>query len=280
VLPGLGVVLLVAAVWWLWRRQRSPIVGFLIFWFALTLAPQVILAPMVSEHDRYLYIPSYAFCALVAWAILNLGRVPAKVRVAAALSIVALWSGMTWHEMGYWDCDKTLWTRVLDISPSQPKAQLQMAGIYSEEGDTAKALSILNDGLQYRPDSLKLWLARAGILNSDKQFGEAKAGYLKIMQLTEPTAGHAVEAGTATGMRATAAHQLALLDISAKDFVEAESYARMAIGLDFNGVGYHSTLAQSLRGQGRLDEAKAENALELHLRIAQQLHPAGPDTHP
>ena len=53
------------------------------FWFVLTLAPAVIVAPMVLQHDRYLYIASYAFCALVAWAILHLGRLPAKARLVA-----------------------------------------------------------------------------------------------------------------------------------------------------------------------------------------------------
>jgi hypothetical protein len=269
VLPGLGVLLLTAAAWWLWRRQRSPVAGFLMFWFALTLAPPVIVAPMVSQHDRYLYIPAYAFCALVAWAILYLGRLSGKVRVAAALCVVALWSGMTWHEMGYWDCEKTLWSRVLEISPSQPKAQMQLAGIYSQAGDNAKALSILSDGLRYRPDSQKLWLERASIYYGNKQFDEAQAGYLKVMQLTEPPAGQPVEAG-ATPVRACAAHQLAVLAISAKNFREAESYSRTAVKLDFNGVGYHATLSQALAGEGRMGEAKAENALELHLRLAQQ----------
>jgi protein O-mannosyl-transferase len=270
VLPGLGVLLLVAMAWWLWRRQGSSVTAaFLIFWFVLTMAPQVILAPMVSEHDRYLYIPLYAFCALVAWAILYLGRVPAKVRVAAVLSVVALWSGMTWHEMGYWDCDKTLWGRVLEISPSQLKAQLALAGIYSESGDRVKALSILSDGLRYRPTSLKLLMSRAGILHENEQFDESRAEYLKVMQLTEPPAGHSVEAGLPTSSRAFAAYQLALLDLSSNNFVEAENYVRMAISLDFNGVGYHVTLSQSLRGQGRTNEANAENALELQLGMAQ-----------
>ena len=269
-LPGLGLLLLVGMTWRVWRRQGSSVVAaFLIFWFALTMAPQVILAPMVSVHDRYLYIPLYAFCALVAWAILYFGTVPAKVRVAAVLSIVALWSGMTWHEMGYWDCDKSLWGRVHQISPSEPKAHLELAGIYSNSGDRIRALSILSDGLRYRPISLKLLMMHAGILYENKQFGESRAEFLKVMHLTEPPAGHPVEAGLPSSSRAFAAQQLALLDISANNFVEAESYARIAISLNFNGVGFHSALSQSVRGQGRTDEAKAENALELRLRMAQ-----------
>jgi tetratricopeptide (TPR) repeat protein len=271
VLPGVVLLFLVAISWWLWRRQRSPVAAFLIFWFAVTLTPPVILAPMVSEHDRYLYIPSYAFCALVAWAILYLGKVTAKVRLVAALVVVALWSGLTWHEMSYWDCDKTLWSRVLEISPSEPKAQLQLALIYNYQvKDIPKALSILDDGLRYHPNSLKFHLVRAEILYGNKQFDEARTEYLKIMQLTEPKAGCPVEAGIPTSLRAAAASQLALLDISARDFVEAERYARTAISLVPDGVGYHSILSRTLAGEGRPEESKAENALELRLRLAQQ----------
>jgi Tfp pilus assembly protein PilF len=202
--------------------------------------------------------------------ILYLGTIPARLRVAVALCVVAVWSGLTWHEMGYWDSDRALWGRVAEIAPSQPKAQLQLAFMYNDDGDTPKALSILNDGLRYRPNSLKLWLARAGILYGNKQFDEARTGYLKVMQLTEPPAGHPVEAGVPAHARAASANQLALLDLAAKNFVEAESYARTALSLDFNGVGFHETLSRILTAEGRLDEASAENALELRLRLAQQ----------
>ena len=49
--------------------------------------------------------------------------------------MVALWSGLTWHEMGYWDDDMALWGRVLQISPSNLKAQVQMAYLYTQAGD-------------------------------------------------------------------------------------------------------------------------------------------------
>jgi tetratricopeptide (TPR) repeat protein len=278
VLPATGLLLLLAAVWWLWRRQRSKVAAFLIFWFALTLAPAVIVAPMVLQHDRYLHIASFAFCALVAWAVLYLGNVQAGSlpiqRVVAALCVVALWTGLSWHEMGYWDCDTTLWSRVLQISPSEPKAQIQLAFIYKEARDTPRALAILNDGLRYRPDSPSLWTVRARVLYDDKRWDEARAAFLKVLQVTEPAPGQAVAAGTPTRLRAAAAYQLALLDISASNFQEAERYVRVALSLDDKGVGYHNALSQCLRGEGRIEQAKAENALELRLRLAQQpVHP-------
>ena len=89
VLPAAGLIVLLTAAWALWRRQRSALAAFLGFWFVLNLAPPVIVAPMVLQHDRYLYLSTYAFCALVAWAILRLGKLPARARLAIALSVVA-----------------------------------------------------------------------------------------------------------------------------------------------------------------------------------------------
>jgi tetratricopeptide (TPR) repeat protein len=270
VLPGIGLLVLFAGAVWLWSRRRSPVAAFLMFWFVLTLAPPVILAPMVSEHDRYLYIPAYAFCALIAWVILYFGKLPSSARLIIALGVVLLWSGLTWHEMGYWDCEKTLWSRVLEIAPSQSKARLMLASIYKDEDNVPKALSILDDGLRYNQSSLKLLMAQADIFSYNKQNDDARASYLKIMEITEPAAGEPVDAGLKTRLRAAAAYRLAEMDISANNFVEAERYIRTALSLDANGVGYHAVLSKVLLGEGHADEAKAENALELHLRLTQR----------
>ncbi len=278
VVPGIGALLLLAAALLIWRKHRTPAAGFLIFWFALTLAPPVIVSPMVSEHDRYVYIPLYAFCALVAWAILYLGKMQPKVRIAVALVVVALWSGLTWHEMGYWDCDKALWSRVFEVSPSQPKAQMQLAYLYAEEKNIPKALSILDVGLHYRPNAAKLWLTRAEILFMDKQYDAARPAFLKVMELTEPSPGRALEPD-ASSQRAGAAYELAEIELAANHLAEADRYATVALSLNPTGTGYHSVLSRIRSAQGRLDEAKAESALELRLRIAQQ-RAAGTSAHP
>jgi tetratricopeptide (TPR) repeat protein len=266
VLPAAGLVVLLAAAVWLWSVRRSKRAAFLMFWFVLTLSPAVIVAPMVLQHDRYLYISSYAFCALIAWAVLYLGNLPAATRLAVAVCIVALWSGMTWHEMGYWDCETTLWGRAHQIAPSELRAQMALASIYNEAGDSSKAIGILDDGLRYRPNATNLWLARAMIFQDDKRFDDARTGYLRVLQLTEPAAGHPVEAGTPLRFRAIAAHKLTVLDFSTGDFAEAELYARLALSLNFTGMNYHAALARSLREQGRMNEADAEDALEKRLR--------------
>jgi 4-amino-4-deoxy-L-arabinose transferase-like glycosyltransferase len=271
-LPAAGLVVLLVAAWWLWRRQCSRVAAFLIFWFVLTLAPPVIVAPMVLQHDRYLYLACYAYCALLAWMILRLGNVQPRTRLAVALCVVALWTGLTWHEMGYWDRDEALWARVLEISPTHPGAQVRVALSYAEAGDVPKALAMMDDALRLRPNSVQLRMVRAGVLAGAKQLDEARAEYLRVLQLTEPAPGHAVEPGMPARMRAAAAYQLALMDVKALNYPEAEQYARIALALNYKGVGYHAVLADSLRGEGLADEAKAESTTELKLRLAQQQH--------
>ena len=271
VLPGVALLLLLAAGIWFWSRWRSPVAAFLMFWFALTLAPPVIVAPMVSEHDRYLYLTAYAFCALVAWASLRLGSLWTKAPYVLALCVVILWTGLSWHEMGYWDCDETLWTRVLEISPSQSKAIIQMAQLYCEEGDSAKAISLLKEGVRYYPTSPKFWMEYARTLNDAGRFEEARTSYLKVMQLTEPIGGRPAGTMVSTNARAAAAHQLAIMDLKANNLLEAESYARTALDSNPEAVSYHTTLSAILNAEGRVDEAVAEGKLELQLSLARQL---------
>ncbi len=271
VLPAVGLLLLLIASLWLWSRWHSKVAAFLMFWFVLTLAPPVIVAPMVHEHDRYLYLASYAFCALVAWMILQLRHLSAKACVMVALCVVLLWSGMTWHEMGYWDTEATLWPRSLEISPSSLMAQLHTAVIYREAGDTVKALGVLNDGLRYRPNNTNLWVVRSQIFQADKQLDEARAGYLNVMRLTEPTtvpqdaADAPTERAVATSMRTVAAYELAVLDFSTKDWPEAEHYAQIAVTLNPKDPHSHMALERSLREQGRVAEADDEKALVVRL---------------
>lgn len=268
VLPGLGVVALLTIGAWLCSR-KSKAANFLLLWFVITLAPPVIVAPMVLEHDRYLYLPAYAFCALVAWAILRLGTISPKARLGLAICVAALWFGLSWHEISYWDCDMKLWSRVLEISPSHLKGHVLLAGQYEQAGDTPRALSTIDDGLRIYPNSPGLWITRGGILSGNQQSAEARAAYLKVMQVTDPASGLAFDSGVVTPMRVAAAYDLAMMDVKGKNFTEAEGYIRTALALRPDGAGFHAILSTCLRAEGRIDEATAENLLELRLRLAE-----------
>jgi hypothetical protein len=118
------------------------------------------------------------------------------------------------------------------------------------------------------------------IFQADKQLDEARAGYLKVMQLTDPAAVQQVEGGpptrraVAASLRAVTAYQLAVLDFSTKNFVDAEYYARIALNLEPKVINNHRALSRSLREQGRVEEANVEDTLILRLQAnGQNQHP-------
>ena len=261
VLPIVCLLALAFAGWWLWRRQRSPVAIFLACWFVLTLAPAVIFAPMVNEHDRYLYAACYPFAALVAWALLQLNH----ARTAAILSLVLAFSALSWHEMGFWDSDLTLWQRSLQISPTLIKAEVQSAFFVNQSGDRARALAILDDGLRIHPQSINLWYFHASMAPTKD---EQRSEFQKLLQLTDPVVGRPSTEQSAR-MRSIAAFALAKIELKAGNLAEAERYARTAIQANYAGVGLHSTLGEVLRAEGRPDEAEREGYIELHLRLAE-----------
>jgi tetratricopeptide (TPR) repeat protein len=219
-------------------------------------------------HDRYLYLASYPFCALLAWCIMKSGKPHDYTRVALGLGVASLFLVSSWHELQYWECDRTLWTRVVEISPSHIGGIAEVAGYYYQDGDLPRALAKIDEGLRYHPNSSGLWLTRANFLLAEKRLDEARIDYQHVLRSTAP--GDEPLTGTLLRSRYTAVYQMARLEIEAGNYKAAEDYARMALTLNPAGSGYHSTLAAALQGQGRDPEARAENMSELRLALARR----------
>ncbi len=148
----------------------------------------------LSLHSRVCVLRAGGVGDFAAWESL-----PAKARLVAALCVVALWSGLTWHEMGYWDCDATLWSRVLQISPSNLKAQVQLAFLYTRSRRYSQGSRHAERRLALPSEfSESLAGARQHSLTATNNGTQARAAYLKVMQLTEPAPGQAVQAGPPT----------------------------------------------------------------------------------
>jgi hypothetical protein len=260
VLPAVAVLIGLAISAWLCRRSVAAVL--LLLWFVLTLAPPVVVAPMVDVHDRYLYLACYPFCALLAWGILRLRKLHTFAPAALALTVSCLFLISSWHELQYWECDRSLWTRVVAISPSHIGGRVQVAGFYYQDGDFPHALAAIDEGLRYHPDSPGLWLTRANFLNGEKRIEEARADYLRVLRATEPAADEPLT-GTLLRSRYTAAYELARLEITARNYNAAERYARIAIALNPSGPNFHTTLAAALKRQGKDSEARAEGEFEM-----------------
>ena len=252
VLPALGLIAVCVLLWWRWKRSDSRTFSFLLVWFLLTLGPYVVLAPMVQQHDRYLHLASYSFCAALAWWIA--GNAKSSLRYGVGIALVVLFAVNTWHEVGFWETELTLWQRAEKIAPLLIEPRFMLADLYVQSGNRAAADKTLDEGLRLHPNSPTLWRSRALMLYGDKNLPAAKSSFQK-----------AFEADNSGKVKPLCAFYLGKIATEQDDFVSAETWLRTAIQLAPRAVGYHSALATALYGQGRVDDGMLEEKAEFEL---------------
>ncbi len=262
VLPLVGLGVVIAVAYWIWTRHRSPNYTFLALWFAITLAPFVVMSPMVLQHDRYLYLPSYAFSVLVAWLLLTAGgsgQRATRIRVASAVMIIALWSASVWHESGFWDNELSLWGRAVQVAPLRSTARVQLAWRYIDKNDAASALKVLDDGLARQPKSPALWRTRGVIEYDRQQYESARKAFLKTIEVAafydDKPSPDIWEA------KAASAYYLAQLDTADKNYVSAEKWLRIAVALQPNSTAYRNSLAAMQKIQAGASDSGRRGAV-------------------
>lgn len=257
VLPALGVLLVTAIGAWLWWRHRSVETDFTVIFFILTIAPYIVLAPMAQQHDRYLYLVSYPFVALVAWLLLKPSRVPAKARYCIGVLIIALWAVSSWNETSYWSDNLSLWQRANLVAANEIRPKWVLADEYTLVGDKAAAARTIDDGLRMHPQSPYLLHSRAAILESNGDLPGAKAEFEKEFA-----------ADKVGNLKPIAAMKVGEVAMKQKDFSEAERWYRTAVALAPTASGYHAALAKVLRAQGREADAQEQDRLETEVSAA------------
>lgn len=124
VLGGIISVLIVLALFiFLWRRARPY--AFALFWMVLTIAPVLNVRWMAASAfaERYLYLPSFGFCALVAGGVMWLtrrwenlrwvrwfGSVTAVVLLCASSAVIVA-RNRDWYD------DATYFTSTIAVEP-------------------------------------------------------------------------------------------------------------------------------------------------------------------
>ncbi|MFA6450144.1 MAG: tetratricopeptide repeat protein [bacterium] len=139
---GCWLIVIAAAIVLLFMARRRPGILFFPLWILIALAPVLQLIPTAGNYaDRYLYIPSAAFClgvALLAGRLANLMRVRIKnaAQLAAAVLavIVVVYSTATASQNRVWRDSETLWPDTIKKNPANGWAMNDQALIYYNKG--------------------------------------------------------------------------------------------------------------------------------------------------
>jgi tetratricopeptide (TPR) repeat protein len=156
ILPLLIVSAMAAALYY--GSRCSQTFAFLSLWCAIMLVPMLnvtLWSNLESVHDRYLFLPSAAYCLMMAMAMARLWEVHRTYMITALLLITAGYIYVTENEIQYWRNDYELAQHGVTISPGHPIAAQLLGNTYIRQGRTADAIPWLVESLKANPRSAR-----------------------------------------------------------------------------------------------------------------------------
>lgn len=135
------------------RARRAPLITFCIAWAFLSLLPVMQIIPInVVKADRYLYLPSAAFCIMFG-AFSTMFHSPGK-RLCATVTIAALAVPLlllTLERNIMWRTSVTLWESETENGPESADAYNNLGIAYCREERYRDAEKAIQHALELRP---------------------------------------------------------------------------------------------------------------------------------
>ncbi len=149
VAAAVALLLLISTLVLRWRDRRYLQVGW--FWFLGTLVPMIGIITVGEQAmaDRFAYIPCIGVFVAVVWT-LQAWVVAAPVPAYRARSV---WMGgtavlavfilgfLTYHQLGYWSDDETLWRYTLSVTERNYMAHDNLALALAKQGRADEAVA-------------------------------------------------------------------------------------------------------------------------------------------
>ena len=186
---GLALVALAAmtVVVVAWRRKRPYLlVGW--FWYLGMLVPVLGLVQIsyYAHADRYTYLPGIGLALAGTWALADLsaGWKYRRAMVGAAMAaVVGALTFLGHAETSYWRDSKTLWRRVLAVTPRNSVAHYCLALVFYDKGEITEAIAQYRQSLAIRPDYPPAWCLLGVALFEKGEKELAMAHYRKALEL-------------------------------------------------------------------------------------------------
>lgn len=153
-LVAVGGLLLAATALLALSTPRAPAAGFAAAWFLACILPvsNLLFPAGVQVAERTLYLPSFAVCALAAFAWKGLGASGASRAAPIALAILLLVFGArTAARVGDWKDTVAFETALLRDHPECYRAQWRVAARAAGDGDAEHALAHYELGYRIHP---------------------------------------------------------------------------------------------------------------------------------
>ena len=177
VLPLMGIVAMIAAGFWLTRKDRWRIPGFCILAFFLLLAPTSSIIPSADPaFEHRLYLPMLAFSVLAA---VLLAKIPRRTGITAILFCIL--AVLTIRRGQVWANDIALWEDTVQRAPGKARVWFNLGGAYLQ-ANPEKARSALTRALELNPDFVEALYDIGVIEQGRRNWPAAFANYERAVQ--------------------------------------------------------------------------------------------------
>lgn len=158
------------------KKQPSLFVGWC--WFLGTLLPVIGIAKIgdFAMADRYMYMPLAGILLASIWLaadLFNKFNLPRLLSGFFAAAIVGFSMAATWHTLGYWKSDATLFQRAASAVESNYLAHLSLGHVYGTKGELKKAERHFQTALKLRPEKLTWRIDLGRIIGIQGRFSDA-----------------------------------------------------------------------------------------------------------
>jgi len=193
----LCAVFLVAVTAWVWRARAHYylLMGWL--WFLGTPVPVNGLVMQVGDQamaDRYAYLPLIGIFCMVAWGAADLARerhIELRECVAVAGLALAIFSFLTWRQIGFWRSSYDLWAHALDVTKDNYMAEdyvgtALLVKVYEESRQrfSDEALVHFQNAVRIEPRDAISHLNLGANLHEHGRLPEAIQQYQAVLKLT------------------------------------------------------------------------------------------------
>src|ERR1700691_1625092 len=126
------------------RNRRYLLVGW--FWFLGTLVPMIGIITVGEQAmaDRFAYLPEIGLYIAIVWAIaaiVSSYQISLLWPAAAAALLLFVLGALTYHQLGYWRTDETLWRYTLSVTRRNYMAHDNLALALAKKGRSDEAVA-------------------------------------------------------------------------------------------------------------------------------------------
>jgi hypothetical protein len=144
-------ILLAIGILWLFSYRRFPLIAFGIAWFFASLIPVSNIIPLQAiMNERFLYLPSIGFCAILASPMLLVRKEGKpflyRASILALVLICGGYAALTYSRNRDWRDSLSLWTASVEASPAGTTSQYNLGLELFRRGRYDEARMLVSGG--------------------------------------------------------------------------------------------------------------------------------------